>query len=402
MAETLTQVRARRLEKSARLQELAGEEDLDEAGEAEFSQVQADVKALTKREGAMVAAGADEPEVVATGSTADDKEVAEFAKLVDEASMGAVLDAVCFGRRVAGATAELQQEVGVDVNVIPLELFANSTVTAGGNTETQEATVGQVFPSPLSMAMGIDRRSVGVGPTNVPVVTAPTGAVQAVTAIGTAVVDETVTITGEHLSPKRLQVGATIGRDELSSFVGLEDDVEMTLREALMSGLDRQALYATGSEGLLTHGNAPAADAVVETFASIWGDVSGAIDGRYASRLADLSVVVGPATYRLGTTLYRDAAGDAETVIEKLDRVTAGVMTTAHVADPAADDQQAVIARGGAMHTGQAQRMWGGVEVIRDPYTLAAEGQIRLSLVLMQATAMVRTAVYKRVAFHLA
>ena len=240
-------------------------------------------------------------------------------------------------------------------------------------------------------------------PANVPVVTAPTAGPQAVAAIGTGVDDGAVTIEGFQLVPKRLQVAATVGRDSLASFVGLEADVEMTLREALMSGLDRQCLYAE-NEGLLNTGAGadPAATNVVMTYDELLEDVYSAIDGRYAAQLTDLATLLGPATYRLAAKSYRGNS-DNTTAIEALAKATAGVMTSAHVADQTAgNDQQAVVARGGAMHTGQAQRIWGGVEVVRDPYTLAPDGQIRISCVLMQDTAVLREAVYKRLSFHLA
>lgn len=409
MGETLTQVRTKRLEANAKVMELAGEDELTEEQEADLAKFTKQAKKLSEREAAMVAAGADEPEVVNTGNVGDDKEAAEYAQLVTKArgDFGSILDVAVFDRRPKGAAHELQQEIGIADNVIPLECFAASTVTSAGDSEVQEDTIMQVFPSRLSMAMGVDRRSVGVGVHNVPVVTAPTGAVTAVTAIGTTVADSAVTIEGHTLTPSRLQASATMGRDELATFMGLEADVEMTLREALESGFDYQSLYADndtsqagGEQGLLNHGDAPTAGTDVVTFESGWADVVAAIDGRYASRLADLATVVGPTSYRLMSGVYKASESD-ETLIEKLDRLTAGVMTSAHVAGPdGSDDQQAVVARGGSMYTGQVQRIWGGVEVIPDRVTLAADGQVKITLVVMMATALVRAAVFRRFDVH--
>ena len=400
--ETLSSVRAQRLEANSALMDLAGADELDEAGEAEFTKQAGLVKRLTKREAAMVAAGADEPEVVATGTTTEDtSEAAQFSKLVAGASIGEVLDAAVFDRRVTGATAELQQEVRVASTTIPLELFADSTVTSSGDAEVQETTIGQVFPSALSMSMGIDRMSAAVGVANVPVVTAPTAGPTSSVAIGTAIGDSDVTIEGKQLVPSRLQVNATMGRDELATFMGLETDVEMTLRAALASALDYQSLYASGTNGLLNHGTDPTPGSTVMTYALLLQGITDAIDGRYASMLSDLMTLLGPSTYRLGARVYR---GNSDNVsgIAAASEMTGGVMSSALVMAPASDNQQGVVARGGSMHTGQVQRLWGGVEVIKDPYTLATEGQIRCTLVLMQATSMVRAGVYERVAFHLA
>ncbi len=401
MPDTLTSIRARRLEANSKLLDLAGEDDLTEEQETEFSALTASVSKLTRRESAMVAAGADKPpEVVAEGKAAEGGEAAAFAKLVAGASIGDVLDCALFGKRAVGATAELQQELALGENAVPLALFAASSVTSGGDAETQEETIPQVFPSAISRGMGIDRRSVDVGVSNVPVVTQPEDGPTGVTAIGTPVDHTTVTIAGVQLVPTRLQVSATIGRDELSTFRGLEDQVEGVLRQALMSALDYQALYSAGDNGLLNHGVAPADTAVVMTFASLMQAVTDVVDGRYAAGLGDLNTLLGPATYRLGARAYRGAS-DAETVIEKLMRTTGGVMTSGLVAAPDADNQQAVTARGGATANGYAQRLWGGIEVIRDPYTKAADGQLVATLVLMQASKLVRAGIYKRHSFHL-
>lgn len=402
MAETLTQVRARRLEANSKLLELAGEDDLTDEQEAEFSKLTGDVAKLTRREQAMVAAGADEPpDVVAEGS-GDDSDAAEFAKLVDDASLGDVLDVALFGKRPAGATAELQAEVGLGENVIPLELFAASTVTSAGDVERQEPTVEQVFASPISMGLGIDRRSVGVGVTNVPVVTAPTSGPDGTTAIGTSVADSAVTIAGVQLSPTRLQISATIGRDELSTFRGLETEVERVLRAAIMSALDGQALYSGTADGLLNHGTAPSDTTDVVTYASLLAAVYGALDGRYASGLKDLATLLGPATAQLAAALYRGTTADNETAYDALMARTGGVMTSDLVAAASSDNQQAVTFRGTEAMPGYAQRLWGGAEVIRDPYTKAADGQIVCTVVLMQASKILRAGQYVRHSFHLA
>ena len=401
MSDTLTSIRARRLEANSKLLDLAGEDDLSDEQETEFSALTASVSKLTRREAAMVAAGADkQPEVVAEGKAAEGGEDAAFDKLVAGASIGDVLDCALFGKRAVGATVELQQELAIGDNAVPLVLFAASSVTSGGDAERQEETIPQVFASAISMGMGIDRRAVDVGVANVPVVTQPTAGPTDVTAIGTPVDHTTVTIAGVQLVPTRLQVSATIGRDELSTFRGLEDQVEIVMRQALMSALDRQALYSAGDNGLLNFGTAPPNTTTVMSFASLMAAVTNVVDGRYAAGLGDLVTLLGPATYRLGARSYRGAS-DAETVIEKLMRTTGGVMTSGLVAAASGDNQQAVTARGGAMHTGYAQRVWGGVEVIRDPYTKAADGQLVATLVLMQASKLLRSGMYVRASHHL-
>lgn len=218
--------------------------------------------------------------------------------------------------------------------------------------------MAQVFPTPLSMAVGVDRMAVGVGVHAVPVVTAPTSGPAATVAIGTAVADGAVTIEGHTLTPQRLQVSATFGRDELATFAGLDMDVEATLTEALTSGMDRQCLYATTmaggatGAGLLNHGTTPTAPTALTTYAVRVADVLGAVDGRYAGAVSDLAALFGPASFAFAYALYRGNA-DNESAAEKLDRLTAGLMTSEHVTaeDGTTHIQQAVVARGWRMQS---------------------------------------------------
>ena len=366
--------------------------------------LEAEIVRLESQEAALASAEGAE-EVVRTGSGGSSR-----SRLSASAQISDVLNQVVHNRPVRGATAELQAECGVGSNVVPFEMFdgrpaaAASTVTSAGDRQVQEATEIQVFASPLSVAFGVDRSAIGVGVHAIPIVTAPTAGPTATVAIGTGVDDATLTIEGHTLTPSRLQVSASLGRDELASFDGLSSDVEMTLREAIMSGMDRQCLYAASSQGLLNFGTSPSAPSAVTTYAVMVADVLGAVDGRYAPMVDDLAALFGPASLAFAYALYRGTS-DNESAAEKINRLTAALMTSAHVAveDSSTHVQQAVVARGGRSHTGQVQRLWGGgVELIVDPFTKSADGQIRITAVLMMATAVIRPSMYKRVSFDLA
>lgn len=403
--ESLTAVRARRLEVNSKVLELAAEDDLTEDQDAEFARLTGELRSLTKRESAMVAAGADQPDVVGEGVEEVDKEAAEFAKLVDQADLGQLVASALSNKPVAGAMRELQQESGVGSLHIPpakiIEAFAASTVTSDGDQAIQEPTIQQVFASIMTEMLGVDRQMTGVGVVRTPVVDAPEVGPTSTVAVGTAADDSTVTISAPTLTPHHIPIPCTFGKDEGHTFRNLGAEVETVLRDAGASAMDYQALYAAADQGILNHGTDPTADTTVETFATLWSEVADAVDGRYARRLADLCVLVGPATYRLASGLYRGATADSETVVEKIDRMTAGIYTSSLVADPASDDQQAVVVRGAGMHTGIVQRIW-DVELIPDSVTLATSGQIRLTLSIFMATAVVRAGIYRRFDAHLA
>ena len=403
MPETLTQLRARRLEANAKLLELAAEDDLDDDQTTEFTKLTGDVAKLTRREQAMVAAGADEPpEVIKEGKGAGGDKAAEFARLVAAADAGQIVDAVCFGRRLAGETAEVLAELKCDANVIPWALlaqpaeFAASTVTSAGDGSTKLPTIEQVFPTMVGDRFGVDRRMQPVGLATQPVVTAPTAGPTA-TAVGTAATDSAVTLGATNLSPDRLQVQAVIGRDEISTFTGLMGDVEMVLRDAIADGLDRRAVAE-----MFTAGTAPTTSSTVVTYAPGLAAVTAALDGRYAGSCKDLAVLVGPETGRLFETLYRSDESEVTLAMRLMDACEA-YRISANVAAAASDDQEMLVARGAGAHVGVVQVIWGaGIEILDDPYSLSSEGQRRISACVMTDVEVVRAAVYHRASVHLA
>ena len=330
----------------------------------------------------------------------------EYDRLIAEASVADVLDAAIYGRRVEGATRELQAEHALGEQMIPVALLdrqigaAASSVTAAGGVEHQAPTMPQVFASVMTERFGVRRRMAPVGITKVPVVTAPDDGPTSTATVGTDVADSDVTIVAHELAPQPLTVTALLSKTDLASFAGLEADVTRTLRDSISNALDYQALLAPGAGIMTTAADPnPTAGTQVVNWQILLTAVYAAIDGRYAESAADLRVLSGPDTYRLGIMSYRANQTDISAVHE-LDMHTDGVSTSALVPAPASDNQQAVIARGG--HQGSEQCMWGGVEVISDRLTTARANQVRVTLSVLQDTALVRPEVYRRAAFHLA
>ena len=340
--------------------------------------------------------------------------------LADQASAASILDHVVFDRHPNDASRELQADLGLNGDEIPLDLLdvggvggmeaAASSVTSSGDMEVQGATLQPVFASPLSDGFGVARSEVMEGIHNRPVVTAPTAAVSGPTAIGTALSDETVTIGNVQFSPHRLGITATVGLEEKATFRGLEGDVGAVLSAAVASGLDRDCLYAdsasvssrTGGSGLLNSGTAPTQSTTVVAFDTGVASVTDRIDGRYASTMDELSALFGPLTYALLARTYRSNESDV-TVIEALRRLGIMAMTTAQVADAASDNQEGLVFRGrGRADMASAQLVWNGVQVVRDPFTLATAGQIRITLNVMTDFHVLRADQYVRQSYHLA
>ena len=100
-------------------------------------------------------------------------------------------------------------------------------------------------------------------------------------------------------------------------------------------------------------------------------------------------MVVGAATYKdLGQT-YRNTSVD-RSALDRIMELTRGVMVSAHVPVPATNRQNVVIRRGSS-RTAVAP-LWEGVTIIPDEVTLAANGQVKITAVMLFAMQILRTA----------
>ena len=196
-------------------------------------------------------------------------------------NVGRIVSAVLESRSTEGAEAELQKHLGLAGNAVPASLLledrAVGTAVAPANTQgNQQEIVPVVFPSPTSEAMGVERIAVPSGQAIFPTMTAPDGSSGPDSvAEGAEVADVAGTFDSAALSPKRIQVSLTHSREDAASFAGMDAALRRNLSDALLHGLDKQALSLL-NEGLLDFGTDPTAASGVETFArylaSVYGD----------------------------------------------------------------------------------------------------------------------------------
>ena len=171
----------------------------------------------------------------------------------------------------------------------------------------------------------------------------------------------------------------------------MDEALRMNLSDGLADGLDRQILV--GTNGLFSGTNLPNnAAAAVTTFAQYKASLAYArVDGRYASGVGDLRVVMGSGTYTHAATAYRgtgNAASDQDSSLDVLMRVTAGVMVSAHVPIVASSKQNAVVRLG--MRRDMVAPIWEGISLIPDEITMAKQGQIVITAVMLHAVKILR------------
>ena len=332
-----------------------------------------------------------------------DGEASELAELRSRVNVGRIVSSVLESRSTEGAEAEIQKHFGIAGNAVPASLLledrAVGTAVAPANTGSQQADiVPVVFPSPTSEAMGVERIAVPSGQAIFPTMTAPASGPDSV-AEGAEVADVAGTFDSAALSPKRIQVSLTHSREDAASFAGMDAALRRNLSDALLHGLDKQALSLL-NEGLLDFGTDPTAASGVETFARYLASLYGTVDGRYATSASSVRLLIGAKTYEHASSVYRANQSDAP-ALEHLMRVSGGVFVSSAVKAPASNIQQAVFARSvGLRHSVQA--VWENVVIVVDQFSQSSEGLIRITAVALANFKVTRPGGYTRVAYRLA
>ena len=384
-------VEVRQIEVRARIRELAGLDELTEEHRSELDALKGEARDLDTKLAALIAAGDDREGDRVTG---DDGEAAELAELRSRASVADVLGAVVRQAVPTGAIAELQQHHGLGSHSVPLELIAEhraasvalpAAVSDNPVQANQQPTVQPVFPTPAAAAMGIERVMVPPGQALFPVISAPEdGAAE--TARGGTTADTTVTIAASPLAPARVQMNAVYAVEDAGQFANIEDDVRATLRAAVESGLDRQAVSK------LVALAATAADGTTETFASYQAVPLGLIDGRYAAGPGAVAALIGSETLAAMAAVYRgdqQVQSAYEWAVDQLREVA----VSAYIPAAASGVQSALFFRGGMPAT--KQPIW-GMDLIIDRVTGLQEGEVRVAAVTLANAAIVRDGQYHR------
>ena len=232
-------------------------------------------------------------------------------------------------------------------------------------TTQQPMIIPAVFPQGCASFMGVDMPTVGVGEASFPVLS--TSADAGVPAENAEQNETAGGFTANVLSPSRIQAAFYFSRDRFRArFSGMSESLRMNLSDALGDKLDQQIL--NGSQGLFNgtklanHNTSDTSD-----FESYMSDFAwGRVDGKYASMVGDLRVLMGSATYGHAGSVYAGTAsnkGDLSAV-EKLAEVTGGVKVSAHVPAAVSNKQNSVIRLG--MRRDAVAPLWEGVTIISD------------------------------------
>ena len=337
----------------------------------------------------------------------DRSQSAEMRQLIDSADAREVLAAVVDHRAPSGATAELQREMKVGVDVIPWSLFEKSAeaghrAAATFTADTGEASipqfVGRAFYDSLAEFLGIPVQQVPVGESDWPVLS--TGATVGHQTDSTTIAETTGAFTVAKLSPRnRYGASFSIRNQDLIAYgEGASAALEMDLRAAVRDDLD-DALLTKDREGLLTAAVAanPSTPGSASTYAQYIAALYGGVDGLHASDVSQVRMLVDSTTYaHMGATLPTNGNDSAA---EKAGRLA---MIRVRKTASGANFRDALVAGVGNTPNAVMALFGGGVRILVDPYTRATEGETRINAQLYGDVAVLRAAAYTRHRFRVA
>jgi len=349
------------------------------------------------------------------------------AELRDRISLGRYLTAYANQRVLEGPEAELNQELRMADNTVPLEALlptpeeradAVSPQDAGGDPlsfGTVNTTTGpmltRVFTATDTAFLGIAMPTVPPGERNYPVMVDGTEA--AMQERGGAPDAGAAKFNVVNATPHRLTGRYVFDLEGVAELGGLlESTLRADLRREMGYQLDRQVLLGSGANGQVRGlinaldlqvppGAAAGRDAPQLSWANARQIGTEGLDGRYARTEADIRLLIGGATYVAARTLYRNEnAGDAMDAIAAMRALGMGLRRSFQIPAPAA-----VTFKGqNSASTKRTERaiansepgaavapVWQGISMIRDPYTEAGKAQIVMTAHMLFDFLMRRT-----------
>ena len=351
----------------------------------------------------------------------EDPEMVEMRSIRDRSRVASYVTAAMEGRNVDGAESELNAALKMKANAFPLRLLAPEPAL-NGSLETREATAAnaqanqqrwldRLFADTSCHArIGITFDSVGPGRAAYPVTTA--GGTPAQRGKSETTVDAPWTVGVTTLDPTRKSVRALFNKEDDLRLPGLEDGLIRELRMALAEAVDRSIFIgddgATPNAGDIT-GLQTTANVVEKTITQnnkvkgpeTLAEFAALIDGKHATTPAELQMVAAVGANTLWMSTIVNSAADNQTLAQFLMAsginwsVRGGIETnTAN-----GNDFGAFIGRSRGLVGAAVAPVWDAGELIRDPYSGAADGEVALTLCYLWSFGVPRPTNFARLKF---
>lgn len=394
---TSKRIELRRSEIRQALAELAANDNPSEEETRKMAELDTEYRnAETRYRAALIAEDEERREAGADLETRSDR---EWSDLVDGFEVRQIAMALDHGHQIDGRTAEVVSELrnsgayqGLPVPWEALEVRAGETVSTGTPDPIQtRPIIDRLFPNSVASQMGAQMISIDHGEIEWPVVTQGASVGWQTSETGSVGAAQAFETTDKALAPDQtLGVQMKITRKTLKqSGAALEQAVRRDINSAMGVEMDGVVFLGSGSSGEPL-GVVAGASTYGITETSIGASADWAAFRAAVTRFITANAAGGPAAVRglVRPELWDFMDGaiwDAGSGITEWDRLAAklGSLTMSHNAlaapsgSPSACSALLTTSAGGVAPIFVGK--WGAVDMIRDPYTDAASGGLRLT-----------------------
>ncbi|MFC3060370.1 phage major capsid protein [Paenirhodobacter populi] len=353
---------------------------------------------------------AEDTERREAGADLETRSGKEWADLMGRFEVRQIVHALDTGKMLSGQTAEIVTELrnrgsfqGMPVPLAALEQRAGET-TSGGITYPGQlyATVARLFPASVAAKMGAATINVDVGDVWIPVTSSSVTAGWAGEADNVPgpvpYTEETRTLKPDH----NLGVHMRITRNALKySGQTLEQSIRSDMLGTIGAELDKAVFLGTGVDGqplgVITgaadYGITEQAVSAAASWSAFRAAVVAFMTGNAAAAASDVLALIRPEVWsKLDDTLI------AGTAVSEWDRLTGNIpagniaMSANALAAPAASATTALLTTGAGGIPPITVGIWGAIDVIRDPFSDAQSGGLRLTALTTVDVAVARPA----------
>ena len=336
------------------------------------------------------------------------------------------IGAALTGRRVEGAEAEYNAELGMPADGImpwaalePRQEERQDVATSPSDAvmgQPQMETLRRVFERGNVGFLGVRTPSVPFGHPNFPVMTG--GATGASAAEGGTIDAEAATFTQETVEPTRLGARYLMRVEDMARFPAMENILRSDLRTVMTQLRDKQVLSGDGTGSNLTgirkalESNPKKTDPAMATTisagntAAAWTawlqELYGGVDGIYAGSVSGVRWLLHLDAYKRLGQLFKSADVEAS-MMDYMGRIGVSSMASNFFPASATVDTITNVVLNVRTSKGDdaVAPVWEGINLIRDPYTGAAKGEVAITAFSLHGFKFLRTAGWKLVGMKL-
>ncbi len=334
------------------------------------------------------------------GAELETRSTREFSSLIDAFEMRQIAQHLDEHTALSGQTAEVVNELrsqggyrGIPVPYLALEQRAGETIASGTVDPIQTRNViDRLFPGSVAGRIGAQIVTIGSGAVEYPVVTSSVASAWAASELGDVGGPAAYVTTDLPLTPdSTLGVTMKITRKSMKqSGDALEQAIRRDMSGAISAEMDRVVTLGAGASGeplgIITGAATYGITSTAAVGPAAWSEFRAAITRFLAANAANspgaVSVLIRPEVWD-----HMDATLITGTAVSEWDRFLSNVlagnvtMTSNALAAPSGvnDPCSALLTTKAGGVAPVYVGLWGAVDLIRDPYSDAASGGLRVT-----------------------